>query len=77
MRSKPKHYSKAEASTISDKCKALKSREERCKHKITPRCVIEEKTELLSEKSSAALQAEINPLVNKLEYTNIKKTLQA
>ena len=24
----------------------------------------------------AAFQAEINPLVNKLEYTNIKKTLQ-
>ena len=26
---------------------------------------------------SAALQAKINPLVNKLEYTNIKKTLKA
>ena len=25
----------------------------------------------------ATLQSEINPLVNKLEYTNIKKTLQA
>ena len=25
---------------------------------------------------SAALQAEIDPLVNKLEYTNIKKTFQ-
>ena len=26
---------------------------------------------------SAALQAEIDPSVNKLQYTNIKKTLQA
>jgi len=26
-------------------------REERCKHKITPRCVIEEETEELGEKS--------------------------
>ena len=26
---------------------------------------------------STALQAKIDPLMNKLEYTNIKKTLQA
>ena len=34
-------------STIKGK---LKSREEKCKHKITPRRVIEEETEELSEK---------------------------
>ena len=61
-------------STIKGK---LKSREERCKHKITPKRVIEEETEVLSENLSTAFQAEIDPLVNKLEYTNIKKTLQA
>ena len=77
MHNKPKHYSNAYSSTISNKCKVSKSREERCKHKITPKRVIEEETEVLSENLSTAFQAEIDPLVNKLEYTNIKKTLQA
>ena len=44
----------------------LKSREERCKHKITLRCVIEEETKELSENLSATLQVEINPLENKV-----------
>ena len=76
MCNKSKHYANAYASTISDKCKVSKSKEERCKYKITPKCVIEEETEVLNENLSTALQTEIDPLVNKLECTNIKKTLQ-
>ena len=76
MCNKPKHYSNAYASTISDKCKVSKSREERCKYKITPKHVIKEETEVLNENLSTTLQAEIDPLVNKLECTNIKKTLK-
>ena len=76
MCNKSKHYANAYASTISDKCKVSKSRKERCKYKITPKRVIEEETEVLSENLSTAFQAEIDPLVNKLECTNIKKTLQ-
>ena len=58
-------------------CKAQRVREERYKHKIIPRRVIKEKTEELAKNLSTTLQVEIDPLVNKLEYTNIKKTLQA
>ena len=35
---------------------------------ITRRCVIEEETEELGKKHSAALQAVINPLENQLGY---------
>ena len=35
------------------------------------------KPKYLMKNLFAALQTEIDPLVNKLEYTNIKKTLQA
>ena len=50
-------------STIKGK---LKSREERCKHKITPKCVIEEETKELGEKPPATLQVEIDLLENKI-----------
>jgi len=36
---------------INNKCEAQKVREERCKHKITPKCVVEEETKVLDEKS--------------------------
>ena len=44
-------------------------REERCKHKITPRHVIEE----LGEKPLCDPPSQIDPLANKLEYTNNKR----
>ena len=50
-------------STIKGK---LKSREERCKHKITPKRVIEEETKELGEKPPATLQVEIDLLENKI-----------
>ena len=46
--------------------KILKSREERCKHKITSRHVIEEEIEELNENLFITLQVEIDPLVNKV-----------
>ena len=50
----------------SNKMKAKKSREERCKHKIIRRCVIEEETEELSEKSLCDPPSQINLLENKV-----------
>ena len=55
----------------------MKSRDKRYKHKITPRRVIEEEIEVLGKNLFTALEAEFDLLVNKLEYTNIKKTLQS
>ena len=40
-------------------------------------CYQREKPKNTAKNLFATLQFEINPLVNKLEYTNIKKTLQA
>ena len=39
--------------------------------------LLKRKPKYLAKNLSAALQIKIDPLVNKLEYTNIKKTLQA
>ena len=50
--------------------------EERCKHKITPRCVIEKETEEFDEKSLCDPPSQNDSLVNKLDYKDIKKTLQ-
>ena len=47
--------------------------EERYKYKITPRCVIEEETEELSEKPLRDPLSRNDLLVNKLEYKNTKK----
>ena len=44
--------------------------EERCKHKITPRRVIEEETEELGEKLLRHLQVLNDPLENQLGYMN-------
>ena len=38
--------------------------------------LLKKKPKYLVKNFSTALQAEIDPLVNKLEYTNIKKTFQ-
>ena len=38
--------------------------------------LLKRKSKYLVKNFFAALQAEINPLVNKLEYMNIKKTLK-
>ena len=46
-------------------------------HKITWQCVIEEETEELSKKPLYDPQSRNDPLVNKLEYKNTKKTLKA
>ena len=53
----------------------LKRRDERFKHKITPRHVIEEKTEELGDKPLHDPPSRNDPLMNKLEYKNTKKTL--
>ena len=50
---------------------------ERCKHKITLRRVIEEEIAELGEKPLRDPPSRNDPLVNKLEYKDIKKTLQA
>ena len=47
------------------------------KHKITWQYVIEEETEELSEKPLRDPPSRNDPLVNKLENKNTKKTLQA
>ena len=39
--------------------------------------LLKRKLKYLAKNLSAVLQAKIDPLVNKLEYTNIKKTLHA
>ena len=45
---------------INNKCKAQRVREERCKHKITQQCVMEEENRKTWRKSlSAALQAQM------------------
>ena len=49
--------------------------EERCKHKITSRCVIEEKTKELGENPLCGPPSRIDPLVNKVGVQYIKKTL--
>ena len=46
------------------------------KPKITQQCVIEEETEELSKKPLRNPPSQNNPLVNKLEYEDTKKTLQ-
>ena len=51
--------------------------EERCKHKITLRRVIEEEIAELGEKPLRDPPSQNDPLVNKLEYKDTKKTLQA
>ena len=43
-------YFKPYSSSHSSKMKAKKSREEECKYKITPQCVIEEETKEFGEK---------------------------
>ena len=43
-------YSLSHKQADNNKMKALRVREERCKHKITPKRVIEEETEELGEK---------------------------
>ena len=48
-RNKPKQYSNAQSNTINSKWKAQRVKKERYKHKITPRCVIKEETEVLGE----------------------------
>ena len=45
--------------------------------RITRRYIIEEETEELSEKSFHDPPSRNDPLVNKLEYMDTKKTLQA
>ena len=47
------------------------------KNKITPRQIIEEETKKLSEKPLHGPQSWNDPLINKLEYKDTKKTLQA
>ena len=57
---KPELLSSAKAYTINNKCKAQKVREERCKNKIAPRCVIDEENQSTQHKNfSAAFQAEM------------------
>ena len=53
----------------------MKSREERCKHKIIPRRVIEEETEVLSEKPLHDPPSQIDPLANKVGVHEYQKDL--
>ena len=52
---------------------SLKSREERCKHKITPKHVIEEETEELGEKPHRNSPSRNRSTRIKLEYMNNKR----
>ena len=57
--------------------KAKRVREEGCKQKIIPRHVIKKEMEELDEKLLRNPPSQNNPLVNKLEYKDTKKTIQA
>ena len=58
---------------INNKCKAQRVREERCKHKITPRRVIEEQTKVLGEKLLCGLPSQKDLLVNKVGVQRYQK----
>ena len=73
MRNQNNSLSHNKQATINIKLKRV--REERCKYKITLRRIIEEETQILSEKPLHEPLSRNDPLVNELKYKDTKKTL--
>ena len=53
----------------------IRVEEERCKYKITPKCVIEEETEVLGKKPFRGPSSRNNPLVNKVGVQRYQKNI--
>ena len=70
---KPNLLSKAYAYIINNICKAQRVKEKICKHKVTPKSVIEEETEVLGEKSLCNPLSWNDPLVNKVGVQGYQK----
>ena len=72
-RNKPKQYSNAQSNTINSKWKAQRVKKERCKHKITLRCVIKEEIKVLGEKPLCSPPNQNDPLMNKVGVQGYQK----